>query len=356
MPEETKQVIKKGRAAKSHIQNYFFNDNTNVHLIFKKTVPNAFYIKLDSIEGKKLYSFTEDYYNKLKMSEVKIDIKPNYEYYIYDADIFDFLNMDEQGQKDYLKNMIYDGMCIGEVKSVDIQKKLYNKCIKLDREYHGFITQSDLIYRSYWWMVNVDGDYIGILCNTLKNNAMDLEFAVPVTYERAAFTVIMEDYEPKIKDTGLFILKNATAEEKSADYLEKHIAYNRKVNVYAKNILIDSDSHNLGLFQIYYYTNIKYNSIAIKIFWFPTFFSDLATEFRISEKPEPISKTRITTVKLFQDTLHTIADYYEVLSRILRSNVRGEGGKASVEDLKRAVRLSKVKDEFKTLALALSEI
>ena len=356
MPEETRQVIKKGRAAKSHIQNYFFNENANVHLIFKKTVPNAFYIKLDHIEGKTLYSFTEKYHNKLKMSDVKIDIKPNYEYYIYDDDIYKFLNMDKQGQINYLKNMIYDGMCIGEVKSVDIQKKLYNKFIKLDRKYYGFIIQSTLLGNNYWWQVNVDGDGIIILCNTLKNNAMDLEFAVPVIYKRAAYTVIMEDYEPKIKDTGLFIVEDADDDEKSADYLKKHIAYNRKVNVYAKNILIDSDSHNLGLFQIYYYTNINYNSIAVKICWFPTFFSDLATEFRISEKPENISKTRITKVELFQNTLHTIADYYEILSKILRSNGRDESGKATVEDLKRAIRLSQVKDEFKALALALSEI
>ena len=70
---------KKKRGAVSHLQNYFLTEGKR-SLTFKKVVPEAFYIKLLTINGQSVYPFTKDY---TTLIIPKFELSGLMEYYVY---------------------------------------------------------------------------------------------------------------------------------------------------------------------------------------------------------------------------------------------------------------------------------
>lgn len=84
----------------------------------------AFFIKLEKINGKKLYSFSRDWHKKIH--NLKVPLEYNKEYYIYEDDLDEFNKLEAYDQLQYLNKMMFDGMCLGDIDSDTIQAYLLN--------------------------------------------------------------------------------------------------------------------------------------------------------------------------------------------------------------------------------------
>jgi len=105
-------------------------------------------LKLDSLNDKKLYSFSLNYH---KLVTPKFELLDDYDYYVYQDDLNAFNNMSEQEQLNYLNNIIYEDICIGCIPKNKICKLLKSK-IKLNTDYHILVSEGEET-NTIWWLI-----------------------------------------------------------------------------------------------------------------------------------------------------------------------------------------------------------
>ena len=121
--------------------NLNFSTYGKVSMEFTEMSPEALYIKIETIDDKKLYSFTYNYHNRVR---TKFEIDPNFEYYVYESDIEKFNQMSAEEQIEYLNSIKYNDLIIGIIESNEIQLLLYSM-LKLNTKYTGIVQESNFI-------------------------------------------------------------------------------------------------------------------------------------------------------------------------------------------------------------------
>ena len=120
----------------------YYSNGKQFNFTFKHIDKKFLYIKLLSIDGKDIYSFSNKYHQLITSKEIDKYLATDEEYYIYRQDIDKFNNMTSKEQIDYLTNVKYNGDIIGISRSYELQTKLRN-LITTDFEYTAYITKSD---------------------------------------------------------------------------------------------------------------------------------------------------------------------------------------------------------------------
>lgn len=121
-------------------------DSLTKTMTFKELTPKALVIKLDRINNKPLYSFSKSYHKKIH--NLKVPLEFNKEYYIYEEDIANFNKMEALDQLNYLDNLMYEGICLGNADTDALQALLANK-VKVNIPYVFTFTKSAET-NSYW--------------------------------------------------------------------------------------------------------------------------------------------------------------------------------------------------------------
>ena len=131
-------ITLKGYSLSNYINDYFVTGSTNV-ITFKQLGNNLPLIKLDRVDGKELYSFSQKHH--MKICPVKIDLLPDHEYYVYESDISYFNSLDAEQQYEYLKTVMYNDICIGEINSSQCQQ-LLRQLLVTDVQYKITVQQA----------------------------------------------------------------------------------------------------------------------------------------------------------------------------------------------------------------------
>ena len=145
-------------------------ENDRIDFKFVECDPTNILFKLDTIDGKRVNSFTKRFD---KWANPQFNVDTNYEYYYYEGDMHEFQTQKADWQLDYLSKMDWDGLHIGKIKKEQIQAELKKKYFKLDYVYHMYMKNSaDTKQESdgYLTTVNpiVDNTIIGIYTGSLK--------------------------------------------------------------------------------------------------------------------------------------------------------------------------------------------
>ena len=145
-------------------------ENDRIDFKFVECDSTNILFKLDTIDGKRVNSFTKRFD---KWANPQFNVDTNYEYYYYEGDMHEFQTQKADWQLDYLSKMDWDGLHIGKIKKEQIQAELKKKYFKLDYVYHMYMKNSaDTKQESdgYLTTVNpiVDNTIIGIYTGSLK--------------------------------------------------------------------------------------------------------------------------------------------------------------------------------------------
>lgn len=235
---------KRGKACKSHFQNYFLTEG-NRNITFKKLDRSGFYIKLVNVNHNAIYPFTKKYCTQVRP---KFELQDGIEYYIYHKDIIDFNAMSVNEQLDYLDHIMYDDLCIGMVDTHVIQDYLYNKFIKLDTEYKGNVVVSNLFDNLFWWEVKLGDDTIDIQSNRIIHYAENMIIEVTYIEKDKILSPAEELLEKTTELEGSGLIK--VIETK---YDQRQKGYSKIISVYAKNIIKEDNSR---LFRIVFKNDI----------------------------------------------------------------------------------------------------
>ena len=169
--------------------NLNFSTYGKVSMEFIEMSPEALYIKIETIDDKKLYSFTYNYHNRIR---TKFEIDPNFEYYVYESDIEKFNQMSAEKQIEYLNGIKYNDLVIGIIESNEIQLLLYSM-LKLNTKYTGIVQESNFINNIFWWNIKVKNLTININTHRLITNYKSLKMKNYTTKVRSQTYVSWSD-------------------------------------------------------------------------------------------------------------------------------------------------------------------
>ena len=226
------------------------------------------FLKIESLDGRKLYSFSENFHNSL-FNGLKLELEPDEEYYIYDEDKYKFSLMDAEEQLEYLNKVNLDGTVIGRIKSKEIQAIL-KKYIQTEKDYTIEITDSKLTHTPWWHIQEEVED--GITVSIWANKIIDGD--IQVTIDNAIKSARKRTFETDIEDLveTFGVHSNCTIRDSSVTGF-----------VYAREILsyvIDknNDRKSTAIFTIAYnYTKNK-KDIKARIIMRPSITEDIEKE------------------------------------------------------------------------------
>lgn len=312
--------IKTGYSAKEWIKQYFYFTGYRA-LKFITTVPEAFYIKVDSIDGKKLYSFTYKYCSRVR---IRFSISASEEYYIYESDISMFNELSAEEQLNYLSTIILNNMIIGKVNSVEFQKYLYNNYIQLNTLYSGMVTPSYTIPNSYWWTIKSRDVNLSLLSTKLMQYGSDLEIEVEhIKKEKIESNADKNAamIESLRESSRFMIVTKDDLDPRDANSRNAH----KKIVVYARNLKTDN-MLPVPLFTVYFVTDLKPMGYGLCDYT-NILFAKSMEEVLSNETISKIHNKMVFRHDRFVDNIHLIADdfsnseneQYRSLGRILMS-------------------------------------
>ena len=148
-------VTLSGFTLANKIEDSFF-EGIEKDITFKKKpskTAKSIAIKLDSINGKPIYGFSDQYHKKLY--SLKLELSPYYDYYVWEEDIKHFCSLQTaEEQENYLKTVRFDGLCIGKIDKTVIRNYIFSR-VQRNVPYHIKVDKSDLT-DALWWHFDID--------------------------------------------------------------------------------------------------------------------------------------------------------------------------------------------------------
>ena len=249
-----------GKSFVNMINKYFVgNDNKIRNLTFEELDPESINTKLNAINGKYIYGFTDKTHKKITP---KFALESDKAYHIYEADINKFNQMNENEQIDYLKTINYNGLNFGIIDQQELQSYLKSN-IKMDINYSGTVKKSETSSGEYWWNIaNNDLDF-GILANKLASsyrNKVKVNFA-PNTIDRSRYIDkdirAVEELISTVENSGLFIIMSAR--NPNPEY-----KYSHYYHVTSKKTFLD-EQKRINIFSIFLYPTYNGHLYRVRI-------------------------------------------------------------------------------------------
>lgn len=278
---------------KQELSNYIeqnFTEGTRHKIVFDYLNNGYLFVKLNAINGERLYSFSVTHHNKLP--KLKMTLQAGKEYYIYEKDINMFSRLSEEEQYKYLQEVTYNGVCIGIIDYKEMQSML-RQLVKKDIEYDIEVVSSS-VTDTLWWITSSNmpnGEEIAIWSKQILEGKI---------------TVIINDEIKNEKDITFYNASKDIFDKLNSSNTINVIEHrNNEANKYFLQVLVRAlviEEKGLAYKNIFTcnYTGVSGRTLA-KLVVSKEVLDDLGTEIRISNG-------YISSINDFTNKINTLCD------------------------------------------------